>query len=68
MVRGALDAASYAYAARAALKAVDRLQTGQKKVLLLLMGSEAKDVRAYLKGGGGVSPFSPALWPWCLSR
>ena len=44
MVRGSLDAASYAYAARMALRAVATLQTGMKKILLLLMGSEAKDV------------------------
>jgi hypothetical protein len=46
VVRGSLDPTSYAYAARMALKAVDRLGTGMKKVMLLLMGSEAKDVRA----------------------
>lgn len=43
-MRGSLDPASYAYAARMALRAVSTLQTGMKKILLLLMGSEGKDV------------------------
>lgn len=44
MVRGSLDSACYAYAARATLSAVQLLGSGMRKTLLLLMGSEAKEV------------------------
>jgi len=45
VLRGSLPMEEYNKAARHVLGAIDKMKSGQKKVLLMLMASEAKDVR-----------------------